>query len=406
METPQVKAVFQALGAPSVDVRFVGGCVRDSLLGRDITDIDIATPDAPAVVIEKLETAGLKAVPTGLAHGTVTALAGGQSFEITTLRKDTACDGRHAAVEFTADWAEDASRRDFTFNAMSQQPDGTLFDPYDGVTDAYAGRVRFVGNPRDRIQEDYLRILRYFRFLAHYGKAAPEDDVLAACNALRAGLAKLSTERVRDELIKLFSASDPRVAIAAMTSAGVLHQVMPGIGGQESLSKLIEVERALEARDGESIWHRRWVALIDTDPVSVARGMKVSGKDVTCIKGLTAAAAAAPGAFEPPDLYRFLYAYANRDQGDRHDSAAAGGTLIACACSGGEVTQPWRDLFEHVLSWGFKPFPLSGRDVQALGVPEGPRVGELLDNLRSEWVDGGFKMTAADMRARLKMMAK
>jgi poly(A) polymerase len=159
-------ALFAALGAPAVDVRFVGGCVRNWLMKRPITDFDLATPEPPDVVMQRLEKAGLRAIPTGIAHGTVTAVLGDETYEITSLRRDTACDGRHAAVEFTTDWAEDARRRDFTINAMSLRPDGALFDYHDGLEDAKAGRVRFVGDPADRIQEDYLRILRLCRFFA------------------------------------------------------------------------------------------------------------------------------------------------------------------------------------------------------------------------------------------------
>src|SRR5579871_5681187 len=172
LSAPELTRLFAALGAPAVDVRCVGGSVRDAVLGRDRVDseIDIGTPEPPDRVIARLAEARIKAIPTGLDHGTVTAVVEGRAFEITSLRRDTACDGRHAAVEFTTDWHEDVRRRDFTMNAMSLGPGGALYDDHDGVADARAGRVRFVGDPDDRIQEDYLRILRLFRFTALYGR--------------------------------------------------------------------------------------------------------------------------------------------------------------------------------------------------------------------------------------------
>ena len=176
LQTPGLPEVLSAVPR----ARLVGGCVRDTLAGLEVADIDLATPDAPADVIAALEQAGLRALPTGLAHGTVTALAEGRGFEITTLRHDLQTDGRHAVVAFTDDWRADAARRDFTINAMSATPDGTLFDYFDGAADLQAGRVRFVGDAATRIAEDYLRILRFFRFFARYAAGAPDSEAMAA----------------------------------------------------------------------------------------------------------------------------------------------------------------------------------------------------------------------------------
>ncbi|NKB45218.1 MAG: CCA tRNA nucleotidyltransferase [Alphaproteobacteria bacterium] len=403
MGAAPVLAVFKALGAPKTDVRFVGGCVRDAVLSRTIKDIDVATPDEPAVVIEKLDGAGLKAVPTGLAHGTVTAVAGGQPFEITSLRKDTACDGRHAAVEFTTDWVEDASRRDFTFNALSLRQDGELFDPFGGVEDAKAGRVRFVGDPRDRIQEDYLRILRYFRFIALYGTEAPDADILAACRTLRHGLAELSTERVRDEFIKLLNARDPDAALAAMADTGVLSEVFPEARSRELLRLLVIVERDFDVTPGDKTWRQRWVAMFDHAAPSVARRMRLAGKDVKSIEALGGAALAAAAAFEPIPRNRFLHAFADAAN---PDCPAPGAVLIACARENGETTSRWSDLMAHARSWHVRHFPLGGADVHRLGIEDGPRTGALLRAVEQEWVDGGFVLTAADLRARLESLAR
>ena len=180
MNAPETQAVLRALGQGGAELRFVGGCVRDAVLGRAIGDIDIATPEPPELVIERLTAAGLKAVPTGIQHGTITAVAGGKAFEITTLRRDVETFGRHARIAFTDDWREDAARRDFTFNALSCTPEGVLFDYFGGVQDLTAGRVRFVGDARQRIAEDRLRLLRFFRFLAWYGRGGPDPEGLEA----------------------------------------------------------------------------------------------------------------------------------------------------------------------------------------------------------------------------------
>lgn len=191
--------------------RFVGGCVRDTLLGRDTRepDLDIATRLTPDQVMESLAAQGLRVEPTGLDHGTVTAVAFGRPFEITTLRKDVETDGRRAVVAFTSDWAEDAARRDFTMNALYADPDGRVHDPTgQGLADAVAGRVIFVGDPDTRIREDYLRILRFFRFLAHYGEGAPDPAALEACSRHAGQLARLSAERIAKEVLKLLAAPD------------------------------------------------------------------------------------------------------------------------------------------------------------------------------------------------------
>lgn len=401
MTDAPVQSVFDALGAPGVDVRFVGGCVRDAVLSRPIKDIDIATPDEPGVVIEKLEGAGLKAVPTGFTHGTVTAVANGRPFEITSLRKDTACDGRHAAVEFTTDWVEDASRRDFTFNALSLRQDGTLFDPFGGVDDANAGCVRFVGDPRDRIQEDYLRILRYFRFVALYGADAPDPDILSACSALRGGLASLSMERVRDEFTKLLNAPDPVSALSAMATADVLSELFPEAGKVDVVSKLLSVEREFDVAHNGNAWCRRWVTLFDQEAARVARRMKLSGKATKSIEALGAATLEAASAFEPIPRNRFLHTFADATD---PDCPAVGAVLIACARSDGESASQWSDLMERARSWNVRRFPLGGADVQRLGVEDGPRTGALLRQIEQEWVDGGFVSTSADLLARLKSL--
>ena len=402
MNAGPVQAVFNALGAPDIDVRFVGGCVRDAVLSRSIKDIDIATPDEPGVVVEKLSSAGLKVVPTGLAHGTVTAVVESQPFEITTLRKDTACDGRYAAVEFTTDWVEDASRRDFTFNAMSMRRNGELFDPFGGVADAEAGQVRFVGDPSDRIQEDYLRILRYFRFLALYGTQEPREDILTACRKHADGLAGLSRERVRDEVLKLLGAPAPAVSFNAMTRAGVLESLLPDVEVNGSLDRLLTSEHALTTHLSETDWCRRLVFLFSDDAVAIAQALKFSRKQAQRVADVRAAREAAADVEGPITRNRFLYAFAN----GLSDTVAIDGIAIACASADEEDVSSWKALIEAVKSWKPQRFPLAGADVQALGIAQGPDVGRLLKAVEQEWVDGGCMVSPDALRARLKVLAQ
>ncbi|MGF1609026.1 MAG: CCA tRNA nucleotidyltransferase, partial [Kiloniellales bacterium] len=242
MTASETRAVADALTAEGGEVRFVGGCVRDAVAGRPVKDIDIATADPPERVIALLEAAGLTAVPTGLAHGTVTAVSGGRPFEITTLRVDVETYGRHARVAFTDDWEADAARRDFTFNAMSCGLDGSLYDPFGGREDLTAGRVRFVGEAEARIREDYLRLLRFFRFQAHYGRAAPDPEGLAAARALAPRLESLSGERLRNELLRLLQAPEPVAVCRIMLASGVFAAFLPEARALERLAALIAVE--------------------------------------------------------------------------------------------------------------------------------------------------------------------
>jgi poly(A) polymerase len=232
---PTLVAVLAALP----DARVVGGAVRDWLAGRAVSDIDLATAWPPDVVTTALEQAGLRAVPTGVAHGTVTALSGGRGFEVTTLRRDVETDGRHAVVAFTDDWRQDAARRDFTFNALSLTRDGMVFDYFAGRADLAAGIVRFVGDPATRIAEDALRILRFFRFHARYGRGAPDPAALAGIKVGLAGLAILSAERVWSEILRILAAPDPSGAVALMAELGVLAAILPEGANPWALERLV-----------------------------------------------------------------------------------------------------------------------------------------------------------------------
>ena len=221
---PALQRVLAAL--PSA--RLVGGAVRDTIAGLPVADIDLATPETPERVMEALERAGLKHAPTGLQHGTVTAISGGRGFEVTTLRTDERTDGRHAEVAWTTEWRADAARRDFTINAMSMRPDGAVFDYFGGIEDLLDGRVRFVGDPARRMSEDYLRVLRFFRFAARYGRAAPDAGTEQALRDAVPALGRLSAERVWSELKRILAVPDALPAIETMARLGVLDAVLPG----------------------------------------------------------------------------------------------------------------------------------------------------------------------------------
>ncbi len=235
LRDPDLRAVLAALP----DARVVGGAVRDGLLGYDVADIDLASVQQPEAVTRALQSAGIRVIPTGLDHGTVTALVGGRGIEITTLRRDIETDGRHAVVAFTDDWRADAARRDFTINALSMAPDGSVFDYFDGLRDLRDHRVRFVGDPARRIAEDYLRVLRFFRFFARYGRERPDAVTLAALRDGVAGLGGLSVERVWSELKRILMTSDPSAAVARMAELGVLAAVLPEGADPTALAALV-----------------------------------------------------------------------------------------------------------------------------------------------------------------------
>jgi poly(A) polymerase/tRNA nucleotidyltransferase (CCA-adding enzyme) len=291
---PALRAVLAALP----EARIVGGAVRDALAGREVADVDLATPRPPEDVVAALRAAGLKFSPTGLDHGTVTAISHHRGFEVTTLRKDVATDGRRAVVAFTKDFAEDAARRDFTINAMSMTPDGAVFDYFSGISDLRAGRVRFVGAAATRIAEDFLRILRFFRFHARYGFGAPDAEAVAAIRDGVPGIAKLSAERVWSELKRILAAPDPREAVALMRQTCVLAAVLPEGAAPVRLAALV----ASGAPPDPVL---RLAALLDGDAVAVAERLRLSTAEAFFLSALRAAPAPSPSA-DDADLRRAL----------------------------------------------------------------------------------------------------
>ncbi|HEX8300553.1 CCA tRNA nucleotidyltransferase [Sphingomonas sp.] len=345
------------------DVRYVGGCVRDTLLGLPVSDVDLATPLAPEIVVEHLKDAGITAVPTGIAHGTITAVIESGPIEVTTLRRDVSTDGRHATVAFTDDWREDAARRDFTMNALYADPaTRELTDYFGGMADLDARHVRFIGDPYQRIAEDHLRILRFFRFLARFGDS-PDKAALDACTARAKDLMALSRERIRDELLKLLPATDAVRVTELMITRGILLPVLPEIAAVERLAHLA----AREAEAGIAADPlRRLAALLPPDAAeSVGARLKLSKLQR---RRLCAAVVPAEGGPKP-----LAYRAGTETALDR--------LLLS--------NRPLAEAM-FVATWLPPRFPLSGGAIVARGVRAGPEVARLLHAVEDRWVAEDF----------------
>jgi poly(A) polymerase len=361
---PALAAVMATLP----EARVVGGAVRDALAGRPITDIDLATPSTPERVTKALQEAGIRVVPTGIDHGTVTAVLGERSFEITTLRRDVETDGRHAVVAFTDDWRTDAARRDFTINAMSMARGGEVFDYFGGIADLRAGIVRFVGDPATRIAEDHLRILRYFRFVARYSTGPADAAALAAIRAGASGLGNLSAERVWSELSRILAVPDPRPTVALMAELGVMDAVVPEGADAARVARLVEAGAPADPL-------LRLSALLTGDARALATRLRLSGWERDRLLALRGGPVPRPDCGDAA-LRRLL---ADEDRP----------VLIDRTWLSGGNAPGWADLRQRLATLPRPVFPVEGRDVLALGEPEGPRVGTLLRDVRQWWQDGG-----------------
>ncbi len=404
MTAPETAAVIAALSAAGGEARFVGGCVRDALLGRKVRDVDIATHEPPERVMNLLARAGIKAIPTGIKHGTVTAVIGARHFEITTLRRDVETYGRHAKVEYTDDWQADAARRDFTMNALFCSADGIIYDPFGGLADLRSQRVRFVGDPEARIREDVLRLLRFFRFHAHYGKSPPDAAALAACRSLAHLLPTLSGERICGETLKLLSAPQPADIIDLMRETGVLAHFLPEATRIDRLRTLVAIEgsapRDLVPR-ADPI--RRLAALLDgseAGALAVATRLRFSNAERDRLIGLAGDPEPSPD-LDAPARRRLIYRLGPARYRDR--------ALIAwaAAVAGGDpmdrrVTEAWTDVLRSGADWVAPRFPLKGRDAVKLGVPPGPAVGRLMATLEDWWISGDFQADREACLAKLR----
>jgi len=380
------RAVMDALtAAGGADcARFVGGCVRNALIERPVDDVDIATRLLPDAVIVALARAGLKAVPTGLAHGTVTAVSGGKGFEITTLRRDVSTDGRNATVAFTDDWAEDAARRDFRLNALYADAEGTVFDPTgEGVADALAGRIVFVGDPQTRIREDYLRILRFFRFLAWYGRGRPDDDALAACAALAPGMARLSAERVSKELLKLLAAPDPVMTVQAMDQAGVLAVILPEARLDGRFAAMVGIS------DDATL---RLSVLLPADAGAAARAAERL-RMPNAVRDRLAAAVRAEPSLDLDDRGARAAVY-------RQGGPAVTDGIFRAWAGAPERGADARRLLAVAQGWSPPRLPVGGRALERLGVAAGPETGRLLKAFEEGWIADDFPSDGHEARLR------
>ncbi|MEQ1754610.1 MAG: CCA tRNA nucleotidyltransferase [Micropepsaceae bacterium] len=389
----ETRAVMQALA----DARFVGGCVRNALLGLKVDDIDIATPLTPNEVAACVESRGMRAVATGIEHGTMTVICNSKPFEVTTLRRDVSTDGRRASVAFTKSWEEDAARRDFTINALYADMQGNVYDYASGIDDLKGRRVRFIGVADQRIAEDHLRILRLFRIHAWYGQGELDRVALAACVSARSKLNSLSGERIQREMFKLFAARDPGQIVRVMTDSGVLAELVPGallLSRFESLCA-IDLAHGFEA-DAQL---RACSLLTELSQAQHISGRwRLSNEDRDRLVSIFAA---------PVRLMPDLPANAVRRLLYRHGPSAFSDCVRLRWASETEnaKTKVWRELLLQAERWQRPKFPLAGSDVMATGISQGPGVGRVLKQVEDWWVENDFPEDRALVMERLKLAA-
>lgn len=377
-DRPGLATLCAALDAAQGGARFVGGVVRDTLLGLPVHDIDIATRLTPQAVIERVRAAGLKAVPTGLAHGTITAVLPDGPVEVTTLRRDVSTDGRHATIAFTDDWREDAARRDFTINALYADPEtGAIHDYFGGLADLAARRVRFIGDPLARIAEDHLRILRFFRFSARFGTKIDAEG-LAACTARANDLMALSRERVADELLKLLAAAQAPQTVALMIEHGIFRPVLPEITSADRLAQVAAFEAAAGLAPQPI---RRLAALLPDDPAlgdAIGARLKLSNAQRKRL------IAALDPTLAPPRA--LAYRLGTEGAADR----------LALHARLDEALHAWR----AIADWSVPRLPLSGGELVARGLSKGPDVARTLRAIEARWIEEDFP--GADRFAALR----
>ncbi|NVD39457.1 CCA tRNA nucleotidyltransferase [Ensifer sp. HO-A22] len=403
---PSLRRVFDLLNAEGGEARVVGGAVRNSLMGVPAGDVDMATTWHPQDVSDRAKAAGIKVVPTGIDHGTVTLVVDGTPYEVTTLRRDVATDGRRAEVAFGTDWKMDAERRDFTINALYANQKGEVIDDVGGLADIESRTLRFIGNAAERVAEDYLRILRFFRFFAHYGNGRPDADGLRACAQARSKLSTLSAERVWAETKKLLSAEDPGRALLWMRQAGVLTEILPETAkwGIDAIPELVAAERAFSWVPDPLL---RLAAIVPPDAErleAMAARLRLSKAEAAYFSRF-ANAPAIPAKTVDAALDRLLY---------RHGAEGISARLRLALSSARRKsendpsllaeTAAFQRLLKRSEAWARPSFPLTGADVLKAGIPAGPRVGEILSELETLWVERNFSVDRANLVARLEAL--
>ncbi len=393
---PATCKLMAALGGCA---RFVGGAVRNALLDKQVSDIDIATPLTPDKVQALLTAACIHYVPTGIEHGTITAIVDGKPYEVTTLRRDVETDGRRAVVAFSEDWEEDVKRRDFTMNALYATADGEVFDYTSGIKDLQAGRVRFVGDAVTRIREDYLRILRLFRFHAWYGKGEIDAEALIAAAKEKSGIAKLSGERIAKEMLRLLEAENPVPVLRLMAASGILAEVLPGTPNIARLERLAEIDAANFFPPDVLL---RLAALLEHDKVladRVADRWKLSNEARGRLEDLAGASEKIVSYLSIREARKLLYQLGVRPFKDRVFLKWAEDAKLSNAVQ-------WRALLALADAWQRPRFPLGGRDVMLAGVPKGPLVGRVLAEVEEWWIDSDFTDDEFSLVERLKAVVQ
>jgi tRNA nucleotidyltransferase/poly(A) polymerase len=390
----ETSAVFAALSASGIDTRVVGGAVRNALLGLPVIEaVDLATTAEPERVMALAEEAGLKAVPTGIDHGTVTVIADGLPFEVTTLRRDVETFGRHAKVAYTTSWEEDAKRRDFTLNALYADRDGKVFDPLGGYDDLAAGRVRFIGDAEARIKEDFLRILRFFRFHAYYGKGDMDAAGLKAAVKLRAGLEQLSAERVAGELRRILVAPQAARAVDALYDYGLLTGVLGGVPRLGRFERLVAIGAANALAPDASLRLAALAVFVEEDVARLAERLRLSNAE-QAVLALAAEKGLVAGLPEETAAKSALYRL-----GPSYRSAL----LLAWLDSDASPDDPeWRKALALPVRWQAPSFPIGGNDVMTFGELKGPEIGELLKVLEQDWIASGFALGRDELLARAR----
>jgi poly(A) polymerase len=389
----ETQAVFQAIETAGFQVRAVGGAVRNTLLDRPVADVDLATTARPEQTMAAATAAGLTVIATGLQHGTVTVVSGQIPHEVTTLRADITTDGRHATVAFTDDWTADASRRDLTINALYCDRQGVVFDPLGGRADLEARRIRFIGDPAARIREDYLRILRFFRFHAEYAEGLPDPQGVSAAIQERSGFARLSGERIHHELLRLLVAPGALTAVETMAQAGLLTELLPVVPRLTTLQRLIAIEQTRKSPASGILRLAAMTIGVDEDAAHLHRRLKLSATELQLLQR-AGTSVGQPFSLAMADVQQRLYLRGHAIYSEQ--------TLLAWARSGaGPDDANWTNAFNLAGRWIAPKLPVGGADVLALGIAPGPRIGLIIAAFEAWWIAAGFPSDQKLIAARL-----
>lgn len=382
---PETLKVMSALNNNGCEARFVGGCVRDALVNRKSFDVDIAVNLEPAEVLVKLNERGIKSIPTGIDHGTITAVVNGIPFQITSLRKDVETFGRSAKVEFTDNWEEDAKRRDFTINAIYADMEGNLFDYFGGIEDLRLGRIRFVGNAEERVREDYLRILRFFRFYAFFGKGNADREALSACENCAENLKNISAERIGNEILKTLEAENIAAVWQMMNETGVLKVVLPEASNIDGLNKLVSWEKFFENKNSVA---RRMAVLLEEGVGNIEFKLRLSKnlyKEILLMREDLKIEG-------EKEIKRLVYKYGN-------DICRS--LVLVSAARNGEG-ENLKSLYEVATNFRAPRFPVTGNDVMEAGFSEGKEVGQVLSDVENWWMENDFVPKRLECLNRIK----